>query len=301
MTLPTPPLSLQAVALNTIDRPSNSTVFSPHTARARGFIRAPGEGDRMLVKARDFRARARTQVPMTATANADPEELAKFERLAARWWDPHGEFKPLHDLNPLRLEFINDRAGLKGKRVLDVGCGGGILAEGMAALGAEVTGIDLAEAPLEVARRHLKESGLHVHYRRIAAEALAREMPAAFDVVTCLEMLEHVPNPASIVAACAALVRPGGQVFFSTINRHPKAFLFAIVGAEYILGLLPRGTHEYMKFIRPAELAAMARRAGLNLKELTGIHYNPLTRRFRLGPGVEVNYLAWCEKERDSS
>ncbi len=235
-----------------------------------------------------------------SSVNADPDELAKFERLAARWWDPHGEFRPLHELNPLRLAFINDRAGLKGKRVLDVGCGGGLLAEGLAAAGAEVTGIDLAEAPLEVARLHLKESGLHVHYRRISAEALAHEMPGAFDVVTCLEMLEHVPDPASTVAACAALVRPGGQVFFSTINRHPKAFLFAIVGAEYLLGLLPRGTHEYLKFIRPSELEAMCRRAGLSLKELTGIHYNPLTGRFRLGPGVDVNYLAWCEKESGS-
>ncbi len=228
--------------------------------------------------------------------SADPDEIAKFERLAARWWDPHGEFKLLHALNPLRLKYINDRAGLKGKRVLDIGCGGGILAEGMAALGARVTGIDLAEAPLAVARLHLKESGLHVDYRRVAAEELARETPGMFDIVTCMEMLEHVPDPSSVVDACARLVKPHGQVFFSTINRSLKSFLLAIVGAEYVLQLLPRGTHEYMKFIRPSELERMGRRAGLAMRELTGVHYNPLSRRFWLGPGVEVNYLAWSAK-----
>jgi len=232
----------------------------------------------------------------TRHANADPAEIAKFEALAARWWDPHSEFKPLHDINPLRLHFINDRVGLKGKKVLDVGCGGGILAEAMAALGADVTGIDLGEAPLAVARLHLKESGQSVAYRRISAEDLAAESPGAFDVVTCLEMLEHVPDPASTVCACATLVRPQGQVFFSTINRNPKSWLFAIVGAEYMLKLLPRGTHEYAKLIRPSELALWCREAGLDIRELTGMHYNPLTQHYRLGPGVDVNYLAFATR-----
>ncbi len=229
---------------------------------------------------------------MTATRNVDPAELGKFEELAARWWDPTAEFRPLHELNPLRLKYIDERAPLQGKTVLDVGCGGGLLSEAMAALGARVTGIDLGEAPLAVARLHLKESGLTVDYRRIAAEELAESRPGTFDVVTCLELLEHVPDPASTVAACARLVKPGGRVFFSTINRNPKAWLFAVVGAEYVLGLLPRGTHDYMKFIRPSELEGWARRAGLTVREYMGIHYNPLTRRFVLGPGVEVNYLA---------
>jgi len=232
----------------------------------------------------------------TRHANADPAEIAKFEALAARWWDPHSEFKPLHDINPLRLHFINDRVGLKGKKILDVGCGGGILAEAMAALGADVTGIDLGEAPLAVARLHLKESGQSVLYRRISAEDLAAESPGAFDVVTCLEMLEHVPDPASTVRACATLVRPQGQVFFSTINRNPKSWLFAIVGAEYMLKLLPRGTHEYAKLIRPSELALWCREAGLDIRELTGMHYNPLTQHYRLGPGVDVNYLAFATR-----
>jgi len=232
----------------------------------------------------------------TRHANADPAEIAKFEALAARWWDPHSEFKPLHDINPLRLNFINDRVGLKGKKVLDVGCGGGILAEAMAALGADVTGIDLGEAPLAVARLHLKESGQSVAYRRISAEDLAAESPGAFDVVTCLEMLEHVPDPASTVRACATLVQPQGQVFFSTSNRDPKSWLFAIVGAEYMLKLLPRGTHEYAKLIRPSELALWCREAGLDIRELTGMHYNPLTQHYRLGPGVDVNYLAFATR-----
>ena len=232
---------------------------------------------------------------MTAsTQNVDPAELAKFEKLASRWWDPESEFKPLHAINPLRLKFINDRAGLKDKRVLDIGCGGGILTEAMAALGANVTGIDLGEAPLAVAKLHLKESGRKVDYRRVSAEDLAREQPGAYDVVTCLEMLEHVPDPASTVAACARLVKPGGQIFFSTINRNPKSFLFAIVGAEYLLKLLPRGTHEYLKFIRPSELERMCRAAGLNVRELTGMHYHPLTRHYSLGPGVDVNYLLYA-------
>jgi len=234
---------------------------------------------------------------MTQTAhNVDPDEIAKFERLAARWWDPTSEFRPLHEINPLRLEWIDQRARLSGKRVLDVGCGGGLLAEAMAARGARVTGIDLGETPLSVARLHLKESGQQVEYRKIAAEELAREQPAGYDIVTCLEMLEHVPDPASTVAACAQLVKPGGQVFFSTINRNPKSWLFAIVGAEYVLQLLPRGTHDYMKFIRPSELERMARHAGLRVREYTGMHYNPLTRRYSLAPGVDVNYLVHAEK-----
>ncbi len=223
--------------------------------------------------------------------NVDRDEIAKFEALAARWWDPHSEFKPLHDLNPLRLKFINDRVGLKDKTVLDVGCGGGILAEAMAGLGADVTGIDLGEAPLAVAKLHLKESGAKVNYRRVSAEDLAEEAPGRFDVVTCMEMLEHVPDPASTVAACARLVKPGGHVFFSTLNRTPKAWLMAIVGAEYVLKLLPRGTHEYMKFIRPSELERMCRHAGLAVHEFTGMHYNPITRGYSLGPGVDVNYF----------
>jgi 2-polyprenyl-6-hydroxyphenyl methylase / 3-demethylubiquinone-9 3-methyltransferase len=228
--------------------------------------------------------------------NVDRDEIAKFEALASRWWDPNSEFKPLHDLNPLRLKFINDRVGLKDRSVLDVGCGGGILSESMAALGASVVGIDLGEAPLAVARLHLKESGRKVDYRHIGTEELAQDSPAAFDVVTCMEMIEHVPNPASTVAACARLVKPGGHVFFSTINRTPKAWLFAIIGAEYILKLLPRGTHEYMKFIRPSELERMCRQAGLTLREITGMHYNPLTQTYSIGPGVEVNYFVHAER-----
>ncbi len=235
-----------------------------------------------------------------STPNVDPAEIAKFEALASRWWDPNSEFKPLHDINPLRLKFINDRAGdgkgLAGKKVLDVGCGGGILSESMAALGAHVTGIDMGDAPLAVAKLHLKESGVRVDYRRVSVEDLAREQPGAFDVVTCLEMLEHVPDPASVVKALGQLVRPGGHVFISTLNRNPKSFLFAIVGAEYVLNMLPRGTHEYMKFIKPSELELWQRTAGLRLRELTGMHYNPITRRYSLGPGVDVNYLAWAER-----
>jgi len=230
----------------------------------------------------------------TSKQNVDPEEIAKFEALAARWWDPTSEFKPLHDINPLRLKFIDQRANLNGKRVLDIGCGGGILAEAMAALGAEVTGIDLGQAPLAVAKLHLKESGRQVNYQKISAEELARQRPGAFDVVTCLEMLEHVPDPASTIDACSRLATAGGQVFFSTINRNPKSWLFAIVGAEYVLNLLPRGTHDYMKFIKPSELERWARHAGLTIRELTGMHYNPLTRHYSLGPGVDVNYFAYA-------
>lgn len=223
--------------------------------------------------------------------NADPQELAKFGELAHRWWDPNAEFKPLHDINPLRLGWIDGCCGLRGKKVLDVGCGGGLLAEGMAALGADVTGIDLGEKALGVARLHLLESGQQVDYRQISAEAMAETAPGSFDAVTCLEMLEHVPDPASIVHACARLVKPGGQVFFSTISRNAKAYLFAVVGAEYILNMLPRGTHDYARFLRPAELARLSRDAGLAVEEIIGMGYNPLSKTYHLGRDTSVNYL----------
>jgi 2-polyprenyl-6-hydroxyphenyl methylase/3-demethylubiquinone-9 3-methyltransferase len=229
-------------------------------------------------------------------ANVDEAELRKFGELAHRWWDPNGTMRPLHEMNPLRLDWIDRIAPLAGRRVLDVGCGGGILAESMAARGAQVTGIDLADKPLQVAELHALESGVRVSYRKAAAEDLARELPAAFDVVTCMEMLEHVPDPAQTVRACAALVRPGGAVFFSTINRNPKSFLFAIVGAEYVLRLLPAGTHEYAKFIRPRELAQFAREAGLAVAQILGLTYNPLTKRFALGGDTDVNYLMACRR-----
>lgn len=228
---------------------------------------------------------------MNTNANFDPQELAKFGELAHRWWDPDSEFKPLHDINPLRLGWIDRCVGLAGKKALDVGCGGGLLSEGMASCGADVTGIDLSEKPLGVARLHLHESGLKVDYRLIAAEALAEEMPVAFDVVTCLEMLEHVPDPASTISACAKMVKPGGQVFFSTINRNPKAYLFAVIGAEYILNLLPKGTHDYAKFLRPAEVSRFARQAGLEVEEIIGMSYNPISRTYSLGSDTSVNYL----------
>ncbi|HUY03985.1 MAG TPA: bifunctional 2-polyprenyl-6-hydroxyphenol methylase/3-demethylubiquinol 3-O-methyltransferase UbiG [Rhodocyclaceae bacterium] len=228
---------------------------------------------------------------MTETLNADASELDKFGELAHRWWDPNSEFKPLHDINPLRLAWIDRAAELAGKRVVDVGCGGGILSESMAAIGATVTGIDLSERALGVARLHLLESGQKVDYRNISAEALAKELPGAFDVVTCLEMLEHVPDPASTVRACAALVKPGGQVFFSTINRNPKAYLFAVIGAEYLLKLLPRGTHDYARFLRPAELARHCRNAGLDVAEIVGMSYQPLAKTYSLGRDTSVNYL----------
>jgi 2-polyprenyl-6-hydroxyphenyl methylase/3-demethylubiquinone-9 3-methyltransferase len=223
--------------------------------------------------------------------NVDPAELSKFSALAARWWDPSSEFKPLHEINPLRLGWINGLAPLAGKRVLDIGCGGGILSEAMARKGASVMGIDLADKPLKVAALHKLESGVPVDYECIAAEALAAREPASFDVITCMEMLEHVPDPASTVRACAALVKPGGQVFFSTINRNPKSYLFAIIGAEYLLRLLPRGTHDYAKLLRPSELARFCREAGLVAGGITGVSYNPLTSRYRLGSDTDVNYL----------
>jgi 2-polyprenyl-6-hydroxyphenyl methylase/3-demethylubiquinone-9 3-methyltransferase len=231
-------------------------------------------------------------IPMTDTINADPAELAKFSELAHRWWDPESEFRPLHQINPLRLEWIQSHAGLSGKRVLDVGCGGGILADAMARKGAEVLGIDLAAKALKVAQLHALEAQTQgVEYREVSVESLAAEQPGSFDVVTCMEMLEHVPDPASVVRACGQLVKPGGWVFFSTINRNPKAFVFAILGAEYLLNLLPRGTHEYLKFIRPSELAGYGRRAGLELVDTRGMEYNPITKRYRLSRDTAVNYL----------
>lgn len=230
--------------------------------------------------------------------NVDAAEIAKFEALAQRWWDPQGEFKPLHDLNPLRLEFVTARAPLAEKDVLDVGCGGGILSEAMARGGARVLGIDLAQAALEVAELHALDAGVTVQYRLQSAEELARTAPASFDIVTCMEMLEHVPEPGQVIEALAHLVRPGGQVFISTINRTPKAFMLAIVGAEYLLRMLPRGTHEYQRFIRPSELAAWSRAAGLELASIVGIEYNPLTRRYALGRSPDVNYLVHLTRPR---
>ena len=235
----------------------------------------------------------------TATANVDPNEVRKFEELAYRWWDTESEFKPLHDINPLRLNYIDDRAQIKGKQVLDIGCGGGILAESMARRGAQVTGIDMGAAPLSVARLHALESGTAVDYRQISAEAIAIEAPAQFDVVTCMEMLEHVPDPASVIKACATLVKPGGDIFFSTLNRNPKAFLLAIIGAEYLMKMLPRGTHEYAKFIKPSELETWARAAGLELQNISGMSYNSMFQSYRLGKDVDVNYLMHFKKETD--
>ncbi|WP_323844661.1 bifunctional 2-polyprenyl-6-hydroxyphenol methylase/3-demethylubiquinol 3-O-methyltransferase UbiG [Microbulbifer magnicolonia] len=229
--------------------------------------------------------------------NVDPAEIAKFEQLASRWWDREGEFKPLHEINPLRANYIDQRAPVAGKKLLDVGCGGGILTEAMAQRGAEVTGIDMGEAPLNVAKLHALESGVKVDYRRIPVEELAREQPASFDIVTCLEMLEHVPDPASVIRACADLVKPGGQLFFSTINRTAKGWLLAVVGAEYVLRLLPKGTHEYAKFIRPSEMGAWLREAELEIRDITGMTYNPLTRSYKLNPrDVDVNYLVYASK-----
>ena len=229
-------------------------------------------------------------------ANVDPAEVAKFDALASRWWDPEGEFRPLHEINPLRLDWIRQHIDLEGLNVVDVGCGGGILTESMTAVGANVVGIDMAPGPLAVARLHQHESGAEVDYRQTTAEELAAAESGTFDVVTCLEMLEHVPDPSQVIGSCYELVRPGGHVFFSTINRNPKSFMFAIVGAEYLLRLLPAGTHEYEKFIKPSELETWARRAGLELQNSIGMHYNPLTREYSLGENLDVNYLMYFRR-----
>ncbi len=233
----------------------------------------------------------------TARDNVDVAEVAKFDALASRWWDPNGEFRALHEINPLRLDWIRQHVSLSGRKVVDIGCGGGILAESMAMATAEVTGIDMAEGPLAVARLHQHESNARVDYRQATAEELAATEAGAYDVVTCLEMLEHVPDPALVIKSCAELVKPGGHVFFSTINRNPKAFAFAIVGAEYVLKLLPAGTHEYEKFIRPSELETWARHAGLALRDSIGMHYNPITKDYTLGPKLDVNYLMYFQRD----
>ena len=232
------------------------------------------------------------------TVNADPQELTKFGELAHRWWDTEGEFRPLHQINPLRLDWIDSQVRLAGKTVLDVGCGGGILAESMARRGADVLGIDLSTKPLRVAQLHAMESGLdHLRYREVPVEALAAELPAHFDVVTCMEMLEHVPDPASVVQACAALVKPGGWVFFSTLNRNARAWLMAVVGAEHVLKLLPKGTHEYQRFIRPSELGRWCRQSGLATQAFKGMGYNPINQRYSLSEDTSVNYLLACRAQ----
>jgi 2-polyprenyl-6-hydroxyphenyl methylase/3-demethylubiquinone-9 3-methyltransferase len=236
------------------------------------------------------------QTETIPSINADPAELQKFAALAHRWWDPSSEFKPLHDINPLRLNYIDSIAKLNGKRVVDVGCGGGILSESMSRRGAEVTGIDLGEKALKVAQLHKLESGVEVDYRLVSAEELAQEQPESYDVVTCMEMLEHVPDPEAVVRACANLVKPGGRVFFSTLNRNPKSYLFAVIGAEYVLNMLPKGTHDYQKFIKPSELSAWCRAAGLDVAGMTGMSYNPLLKRYSLGSDVSVNYILHATK-----
>jgi 2-polyprenyl-6-hydroxyphenyl methylase/3-demethylubiquinone-9 3-methyltransferase len=236
------------------------------------------------------------QTETVPSVNVDPAELQKFASLAHRWWDPASEFKPLHEINPLRLDYIDRIAGLSGKAVLDVGCGGGILSESMAVRGAQVTGIDLGEKALKVAQLHKLESGVAVDYRLVSVEELAEERPESFDVVTCMEMLEHVPDPAAVVRACARLVKPGGQVFFSTLNRNPKSYLLAVIGAEYVLNMLPKGTHDYRKFIKPSELSAWCRQAGLDVAGMTGMSYNPLSKRYWLDRDVSVNYILHATK-----
>jgi 2-polyprenyl-6-hydroxyphenyl methylase/3-demethylubiquinone-9 3-methyltransferase len=228
--------------------------------------------------------------------NVDPNEVAKFEALASSWWDLEGQSKPLHEINPLRLGYIAERSKLNDANVIDVGCGGGILSEALAKSGANVTGIDMGDMPLDIAKLHAMESGLQIHYEQSTAEAMASKHAQVFDVVTCLEMLEHVPDPTAIIKACAELVKPGGDVFFSTLNRHPKAYLLAIVGAEYVMNMLPRGTHDYKRFIRPAELSGWCRQAGLQVKDISGMSYNPLSREFSLSKDVKVNYLVHCRK-----
>jgi 2-polyprenyl-6-hydroxyphenyl methylase/3-demethylubiquinone-9 3-methyltransferase len=238
-----------------------------------------------------------TEPAATLEQNVDPAEIAKFEELASRWWDPESEFKPLHDINPLRANFIDERSPVAAKTLLDVGCGGGLLTEAMAQRGANATGIDIGEAPLSVARIHQLESGVAVDYQRTTAEALAAERAGGFDIVCCLEMLEHVPDPAAVIDACATLCRPGGDLYFSTINRNPKSYLFAIIGAEYVLKLLPQGTHDYNKLIKPSELAQWLRESGLELAQMTGLLYNPLTKRYWLDPAdVSVNYMVHARK-----
>jgi 2-polyprenyl-6-hydroxyphenyl methylase/3-demethylubiquinone-9 3-methyltransferase len=232
----------------------------------------------------------------TQSHNVDPAEIAKFEALASRWWDKTSEFKPLHDINPLRVNYIDERASLAGKKVLDVGCGGGILSEAMAHRGAEVHGIDMGEAPLAVAQLHSLESGVSVNYRQITAEELAEQEPGTYDIVTCLEMLEHVPSPQSVIDACQKLLKPGGHLFLSTINRNPKSYLFAIIGAEHVLKMLPKGTHEYKKFIKPSELGTYVRNANLEMLDLTGMTYNPLINEYKLSRDVDVNYLMHTKK-----
>jgi 2-polyprenyl-6-hydroxyphenyl methylase/3-demethylubiquinone-9 3-methyltransferase len=235
----------------------------------------------------------------TTNTNVDPNEVAKFEALANGWWDPEGESKPLHEINPLRLDYIKTKCSLNNKQVIDVGCGGGILSEALAKNDALVTGIDMGEMPLNVARLHGLEAGLSIDYQQITAEQKAQQSSNEFDIVTCMEMLEHVPDPVSVIRACAQLVKPGGDVFFSTLNRHPKAYLFAVVGAEYLLKMLPKGTHDYKRFIRPSEMASWCRQAGLEVSHITGLSYNPLTKNYSLGDDVKVNYLMHCRKLAD--
>ncbi len=235
---------------------------------------------------------------MTTTANVDPDEIRKFDELASRWWDPESEFKPLHAINPLRFGYINKRTPVEGLRIIDIGCGGGLLTEALGTAGADVTGVDMGEVPIAIAQEHASASGLDIRYVRSTAEDMASSEAGQYDIVTCLEMLEHVPDPAAVVAACQTLLKPGGSAYFSTINRTAKGYLFAVIGAEYVLNLLPKGTHDYARFIRPSELELFARQAGLSLQDIIGLHYNPLTQHYSLGPGVDVNYMMHCLGDR---